>query len=202
MIVQFALWLAASAVVVHILMWFMFALFVDLRREQGSRRVPARERAGSAPAGRPATAAEAGERDLRLPPAGDRSPRRIQLGGQGRGHGADSDLGGDAADGRARTPVAAGGCGRRHRVDAVSARADRCERRPADGKKKARPCKLNANSKCTCSRRVVARGSCCSAFCFAFCIAGSVPSSSPACPARWGSPAASSRRTCRRRFRT
>ena len=46
MIVQFALWLAASAVVVHILMWFTFAFFVDAAREQGSGRVPAGDRAG------------------------------------------------------------------------------------------------------------------------------------------------------------
>jgi hypothetical protein len=40
MIVQFALWLTASAVVVHILMWFMFALFVDLRERSGPAEFP------------------------------------------------------------------------------------------------------------------------------------------------------------------
>src|SRR6188472_2998946 len=40
MIVQFALWLAASAVVVHILMWFTFGLFVDLRENKGPAEFP------------------------------------------------------------------------------------------------------------------------------------------------------------------
>jgi hypothetical protein len=40
MIVQFALWLAASAVVVHILMWFTFTLFVDLRQNRGVVEYP------------------------------------------------------------------------------------------------------------------------------------------------------------------
>ena len=40
MIVQFALWLLASAVVVHILVWFMFALFVDLRETTGPAEFP------------------------------------------------------------------------------------------------------------------------------------------------------------------
>jgi len=40
MIVQFALWLAASAVVVHILVWFMFVLFVDLRERTGPAEFP------------------------------------------------------------------------------------------------------------------------------------------------------------------
>jgi hypothetical protein len=40
MIVQFALWLVASAVVVHVLMWFMFALFVDLRESTAPAEFP------------------------------------------------------------------------------------------------------------------------------------------------------------------
>ena len=40
MIVQFAVWLTASAVVVHILMWFTFALFVDLRERKGPAEFP------------------------------------------------------------------------------------------------------------------------------------------------------------------
>ena len=35
MIVQLAVWLTASAVIVHILMWFTFALFVNVREKTG-----------------------------------------------------------------------------------------------------------------------------------------------------------------------
>ena len=52
MIVQFALWLAASAVVVHILVWFMFALFVDLRENKGPAEFPlASEQGARLPSG-------------------------------------------------------------------------------------------------------------------------------------------------------
>ena len=52
MIVQFALWLAASAVVVHILMWFTFGLFVDLSENKGPAEFPlAIERAPRLPSG-------------------------------------------------------------------------------------------------------------------------------------------------------
>jgi hypothetical protein len=37
MIIQFAVWLAASAIIVHILLWFTFAFFVDVRE---NRRAP------------------------------------------------------------------------------------------------------------------------------------------------------------------
>ena len=40
MIVQFAVWLAASAVVVHILVWFMFTLFVDMRERTTPAEFP------------------------------------------------------------------------------------------------------------------------------------------------------------------
>lgn len=40
MIVQFAVWLTVSAVVVHILMWFTFALFVDLQERTGPAEFP------------------------------------------------------------------------------------------------------------------------------------------------------------------
>jgi hypothetical protein len=40
MIVQFAVWLTASAVVVHILMWFTFALLVNLRENTGPAEFP------------------------------------------------------------------------------------------------------------------------------------------------------------------
>jgi hypothetical protein len=40
MIVQFAVWLTVSAVVVHILMWFTFVLFVDLRENRGPAEFP------------------------------------------------------------------------------------------------------------------------------------------------------------------
>src|SRR4051812_21186082 len=40
MIIQFALWLTASAVVVHILMWFTFALFVSVRENTGVAEFP------------------------------------------------------------------------------------------------------------------------------------------------------------------
>ena len=137
MIVQFAVWLAASAIIVHILMWFTFAFFVDLRENKGDGGVPARHRAGSAAAGGPATPAEAGERDLRLPPARERRSRRLQLGRQGRGHGADPDLRGDAPDGRARTAVARRGRGRCADRDASAlVPTDASAGRPG-GKKKA-----------------------------------------------------------------
>jgi hypothetical protein len=40
MIVQFGVWLTAAAIVVHILMWFMFGLFVDLRTPTGPAEYP------------------------------------------------------------------------------------------------------------------------------------------------------------------
>jgi hypothetical protein len=40
MIVQFAVWLTVSAIVVHILMWFTFAIFVDLRERTGPVEFP------------------------------------------------------------------------------------------------------------------------------------------------------------------
>jgi hypothetical protein len=40
MILQFAVWLTASAIIVHILMWFTFALFVDLRENTGPVEFP------------------------------------------------------------------------------------------------------------------------------------------------------------------
>jgi hypothetical protein len=40
MIVQFAVWLTASAVIVHILMWFTFAIFVDVRENKGAPEFP------------------------------------------------------------------------------------------------------------------------------------------------------------------
>lgn len=52
MIVQFAVWLTASAVVVHILMWFMFALFVDVRERTGPAEYPlASEQGARLPSG-------------------------------------------------------------------------------------------------------------------------------------------------------
>ena len=64
MIVQFAVWLAASAVVVHILVWFMFALFVDMRERTTPAEFPlASEQGPRLPSGA-ATPAEAGERGL------------------------------------------------------------------------------------------------------------------------------------------
>ena len=52
MIVQFAVWLAASAVVVHILVWFMFALFVDLRESTAPAEFPlASEQGARLPSG-------------------------------------------------------------------------------------------------------------------------------------------------------
>jgi hypothetical protein len=40
MIIQFAVWLAASAIIVHILMWFTFAFFVDVRENRGAPEFP------------------------------------------------------------------------------------------------------------------------------------------------------------------
>ena len=52
MIVQFAVWLTASAVIVHILMWFTFALFVDLRERTGPAEFPlASEQGARLPSG-------------------------------------------------------------------------------------------------------------------------------------------------------
>ena len=57
MIVQFAVWLTASAVIVHILMWFTFAVFVNLR-ENKARRSSRWPSTGTTAAGGPATSAE------------------------------------------------------------------------------------------------------------------------------------------------
>jgi hypothetical protein len=52
MIVHFAVWLTVSAVVVHILMWFMFAVFVDLRERTGPAEFPlASEQGARLPSG-------------------------------------------------------------------------------------------------------------------------------------------------------
>ena len=52
MIIQFAVWLAASAIVVHILMWFTFALFVNTRENKGAAEYPlAIQRGARLPAG-------------------------------------------------------------------------------------------------------------------------------------------------------
>jgi hypothetical protein len=40
MILQFAIWLTASAVIVHILMWFTFAVFVNVRENKGPAEFP------------------------------------------------------------------------------------------------------------------------------------------------------------------
>jgi hypothetical protein len=40
MILQFALWLTASAVIVHILMWVTFAVFVNVRENKGPAEFP------------------------------------------------------------------------------------------------------------------------------------------------------------------
>jgi hypothetical protein len=40
-------WLTASAVVVHILMWFMFAMFVDLRERTGPAEYPLASQQGA-----------------------------------------------------------------------------------------------------------------------------------------------------------
>jgi hypothetical protein len=40
LIIQFAVWLTVSAIVVHILMWFMFAIFVDVRENRGAPEFP------------------------------------------------------------------------------------------------------------------------------------------------------------------
>jgi hypothetical protein len=40
MIVQFAIWLTASAVIVHILMWFTFAVFANVRENRGAPEYP------------------------------------------------------------------------------------------------------------------------------------------------------------------
>jgi hypothetical protein len=40
MIVQFAVWLAAAAIITHIVIWFVFALFVDLRERTGDPEFP------------------------------------------------------------------------------------------------------------------------------------------------------------------
>src|SRR4030095_1390024 len=40
MIIQFAVWLAATAIVVHVLMWFTFSFFVDVRENKGPAEFP------------------------------------------------------------------------------------------------------------------------------------------------------------------
>ena len=40
MIIQFAIWLAVSAVATHVLVWFMFAVFVDTRQNPGPAEFP------------------------------------------------------------------------------------------------------------------------------------------------------------------
>jgi len=40
MIVQFAIWLTASAIIVHILMWFAFAVFANVRENEGAAEYP------------------------------------------------------------------------------------------------------------------------------------------------------------------
>jgi hypothetical protein len=40
MIIQFAAWLTASAVIVHILMWFTFAAFANVRENKGDAEYP------------------------------------------------------------------------------------------------------------------------------------------------------------------
>jgi hypothetical protein len=83
MIVQFAIWLAASAVVVHVLMWVMFRVFVTQREAVSAPEFPLA-------VGEPALEL------LRL----DRSQRR---------DGTHPDHRRDAVDARARTAVAHAG---------------------------------------------------------------------------------------------
>ena len=47
MIVQFAVWLTASAIVVHILMWLTFAVFANVRENQGAAEYPLAIQQGS-----------------------------------------------------------------------------------------------------------------------------------------------------------
>ncbi len=52
MIIQFAVWLTVSAIIVHVLMWFTFAIFVDLREDTGPAEFPlAAEQGPRLPAG-------------------------------------------------------------------------------------------------------------------------------------------------------
>jgi len=52
MIVQFAVWLTASAIVVHVLMWFSFAFMVNYRAARGPAEFPlAAEQGARLPAG-------------------------------------------------------------------------------------------------------------------------------------------------------
>jgi len=54
MILQFAIWLTASAVIVHILMWFTFAVFVNVRENKGPAEFPlAIEQGPRLPSGAP-----------------------------------------------------------------------------------------------------------------------------------------------------
>ncbi len=67
MIVQFGVWLMVSAIVVHILMWFTFAIFVDVRENTGAPEFPLAIEQGAAAAVGTTTSGAAGERDLRVP---------------------------------------------------------------------------------------------------------------------------------------
>ena len=52
MIVQFGIWLTVTAILVHVAMWFMFSVFVDMRQRQGAPEYPlAIEQAPRLPAG-------------------------------------------------------------------------------------------------------------------------------------------------------
>jgi hypothetical protein len=52
MIIQFAVWLTASAVIVHVLMWFTFAIFANVRQNRGPAAFPlAAEQGPRLPAG-------------------------------------------------------------------------------------------------------------------------------------------------------
>ena len=138
MIIQFAVWLAASAVIVHILMWFTFAFFVDVRENKGPRRSShwrssrvhgcrrgrgsrrsRRTRSTTSAVGRPPLLdgyswVDKGAGTVRIP---DR-----------RGHAADASSA-DCPRGPRMRPV--------QRRATHGARADRRERRPGVGKKKA-----------------------------------------------------------------
>jgi hypothetical protein len=66
MIVQFAIWLTVSAVVVHFLMYGMFYLFADQRVPKTEAEFPLAKGSGASPAGGSAASALSCERDLRI----------------------------------------------------------------------------------------------------------------------------------------
>ena len=180
MIVQFAVWLAASAIIVHILMWFMFALLRGRAREQAAGRVPVGDPAGSTAAGR----GRGSSRNRRTRSTTSASRRAQLLDGYSWVDKGAGTVRIPVAEAMRLTlerglPVAARGRDRRAAGRRRSAGADRRERRPGDGKKKAisnepvmqnSEFRIQTRSRRASSRSMLARRVHCCILHSAFCI--------------------------------